>query len=34
MQQNDVFCFCIHSLSLCPFIKDLSPLMLRDINEQ
>jgi hypothetical protein len=32
--QNDASCFCIHSVSLCLFIGDMSALMLRDINDQ
>lgn len=34
MQPKDVYCFQIHSASLCLFIGDLRLLMLRDINEQ
>ena len=34
MQQKDGFCFCIHSVSLCPYIDELSPFILRDINGQ
>ena len=34
MQQKDVFCFHIHSVSLCHFIGELNPLILRDINDQ
>ena len=34
MQQNDESCLCIQSVSLCLFIGELSPLMLRDINDQ
>jgi hypothetical protein len=34
MQPNDVSCFCIHSVSLCLFIGELSPLMLGNINDQ
>ena len=34
MYQNDASCFNMHSLSLCLFIWELSPLILRDINHQ
>ena len=34
MQQKDDFCFCIQSVSLCLFIGELSPFILRDINDQ
>jgi len=34
VQQNDGFCFHIHSLSLCLVIGEFNPLMLRDINDQ
>ena len=34
MQQKDGSCFCIHSVSLCLFIGKLSPLILRDNNDQ
>jgi hypothetical protein len=34
MQQNAGSCFHIHSVSLCPFIEELSPLILRDIKDQ
>ena len=33
IQQKVGSCFCIHSLSLCLFIGELSPLILRDIND-
>ena len=32
--QQDGFCFCIHRVSVCLFIGELSPLILRDINDQ
>jgi hypothetical protein len=31
---NDGSCLCIYSVSLCPFMGELSPLTLRDINDQ
>ena len=34
MQQKDGFCFHIQSVSLCLFIGELSPFILRDINDQ
>jgi hypothetical protein len=34
MQQDDGSCLHIHSVSLCLCIGELSPLMLRDINDQ
>ena len=34
MQQKDGSCFCIHSITLCLCIGELSPLILRDINNQ
>jgi hypothetical protein len=34
MQNNDGSCFHIHSASPCRFIVQLSPLILRDINDQ
>jgi hypothetical protein len=34
MYQNDLSCFSIQSDSLCLFIWELSPLILRDINDQ
>ena len=34
MQQNAGSCLCIQSLSLCLFIGELNPLMLRDIKEK
>jgi hypothetical protein len=34
MKQNDGSCFHIHSVSLCLFNEELSPLMLGDINDQ
>ena len=33
MHQNDGFCFNIYFVSLFLFIGELSPLMLRDIND-
>jgi hypothetical protein len=33
MQQNLGSCFCSQSVSLCLFIRELSPLLLRDIKE-
>ena len=34
MYQNDLSCFSIQSDSLCLFIWELSPLILRDINDK
>ena len=34
MQQKDGFCFHIQSVSLCLFIGELSPFLLRDINDR
>ena len=34
MQQKDRFCFHIQSVSQCLFIGELSPFVLRDINDQ
>ena len=34
MHQNDISCFSIHSVSLCLFIWELSPLILRDVNDK
>jgi hypothetical protein len=34
MHHNDGSCFFIHFNSLCPFIGELSLLMLKDINDQ
>ena len=34
MQQNYGFCFHIHSVSLCLFIGDLAPLILRNFNDK
>ena len=34
MQQKERSCFCIHSVSLCLFIGELSLLILNDINDQ
>jgi hypothetical protein len=34
MQQNFGFFLCIESVSLCLFIGELSPLILRDIKEK
>ena len=34
MQQKDGSCFHIHSVSVCLFIGELSPLILRNINDQ
>ena len=34
LQQKDGFCFHIKSVSLCLFIGELSPFILRDINDQ
>ena len=32
--ENDGFCLCIHSISLYLFTVELSPMILRDINDQ
>jgi hypothetical protein len=34
MQQNDEFCLSIQSASLCLFIGELNPLILRDIKDR
>jgi hypothetical protein len=34
MQQKDGQCVSVHSVSLCLFIRELRPLMLKEINEQ
>jgi hypothetical protein len=34
MQQNVGSCLCSQSVSLCLFIEELSPLILRDIKEE
>lgn len=34
MQQRNGFCFHIHSVTLCPFIRELSSLILTGINDQ
>jgi hypothetical protein len=34
MQQNAGSCLCIQSVSLCLFIVELIPLILRDIRER
>ena len=34
MQQKDRLYFCIKSVMLCLFIGELSPLILRDVNDQ
>jgi hypothetical protein len=34
MQQNHGSCFCINSVDLCVFVGKLSPLILRDIDDQ
>ena len=33
MQQNDDFCICIQSVSLCVLIGELRPFILRDVND-
>jgi hypothetical protein len=34
VEQNDGFCFCIHSVDLCHLLVDSSPLMLIYISDQ
>jgi hypothetical protein len=34
MLQNDESCLCIQAITLCLFIRELIPLVLRDIKEQ
>jgi hypothetical protein len=34
MQQNVGYCLCSQSVSLCLFVGELGPLILRDIKEK